>query len=507
MPGVTRYPTDPNSDEAKAVDELIAQERLKRQTAYEAAWKYYEGEHKPHLKPDGTQDDDNVTINKIGLIVDKGVSALVGHTEQGVVEGVTFDIVDRPGERGFRGAVRRLRRRVTDQPSPAQAYLDTVWAANKRSTLQHNLALNGGVCGHVFVQLVPEGVIDARTGQRLPRLVNLDPANVVVCWDASDYERVLWYRLEYGPEKQRVRKDMVRNEAIAGASGPGWTIFTFERTGEGASGQWQAKGQTAWAYDFAPIIDWQNLPNPNTYYGRNDIGRSGKINDALNAVASDYKRILKHHAGPKTIGLGIAADQVVPTSVDGFWAVQGVSKQDADVYNLEMQSDLAAALSFVQYLHRAIFDQARELDPGTVQDKLGDLTNFGLRVLFGDNLGKVGTKRMMHGEGYRQLNRAILALGGHDPAVEINAAWPDPLPVDHLQEAQAGEIDRRNGMSQWTYLERRGLDPEQERQRREEEQAAAAEAETVSRQGTLADLVEAMGRRRNGDREGPDGRA
>jgi hypothetical protein len=503
MPGVTRYPTDPNSDEAKALDEIIRVERLKLQTRYTAAWNYYDGEHKKHLKSDGTQEDDNVILNKIGLIVDKGVSSLVGHTEQGVVEGVAFDIVDQPGERGFRRTVRRLRR-ATTKPSPAQEYLDAVWKANRRSILQHNLAMNGSVCGHVFVQLVPDGVIDT-DGSRLPRLVNLDPANVVVCWDAIDYERVIFYRLEYGPEKQRVRKDIVRNDMGDGT--PGWTTYTYEREGDGTSGTWMAKGSEAWKYDFAPIIDWQNLPNPNAYYGRTDVGKAGNTNDALNAVASDYKRILKHHSAPKTIGLGIKAEQVVATSVDGFWAIEGVNKQEADVFNLEMQSDLSSALAYLQYLHRSIFDQARELDPGTVQDKLGDLTNFGLRVLFGDNLGKVGTKRMMHGDGFRRLNQAILTIGNFNAAVEINASWPDPLPVDHLQEAQAGEIDRRNGMSQWTYLERRGLDPEQEQQRRDDEQAAAQESETVNRQGALADIIEAMGRRNNSNGGTPDAQA
>ena len=36
--------------------------------------------------------------------------------------------------------------------------------------------------------------------------------------------------------------------------------------------------------------------------------------------------------------------------------------------------------------------------------------------------------------------------------------WPDALPVNQLEEAQALDVDRRHGASQISYLERRGYD-------------------------------------------------
>src|SRR5690606_25687824 len=150
---------------------------------------------------DGSGTDDNITINLVELLIDKGVSSLVGTNEQGTVEGVLFDIVDRPGEPGFRG------NGILD--NPAQDALDQIWTVNRRDILLHKAVMNAAVCGHAFLKVIPDGARDMDTGEKvLPRLVNLNPDIISVFWDESDYERVLWYRIEYGPEYARKRQDI-----------------------------------------------------------------------------------------------------------------------------------------------------------------------------------------------------------------------------------------------------------------------------------------------------------
>jgi hypothetical protein len=245
-----------------------------------------------------------------------------------------------------------------------------------------------------------------------------------------------------------------------------------------------------WEFPWPPIVEWKNLPKPHSYYGKSDVGSLGALNDGLNFVASNTQRILKHHAHPKTIGIGMKGGEVEETTVDGFWTVQA-PKSEADIFNLEMQSDLTSSLKFTQMLMRLVYDLSREISPGTVADRLGAITNFGLRVLFYDTLAKSGVKRLLMGEGLTRICRRILEIGGHDPKVKLNVNWPDPLPSDPLQQAQALSIDVEHGLSHTTYLERRGYDPEQEAQRHrvQPEELEGPKEEPL---GQIGDTLEGM---------------
>lgn len=498
MPGVTRYipPTDDGPD-LTDLEQLYETELRARQKAHREAWALYDGDHPKHLKPDGSGTDDNITINMVELLVDKGVSALVGTNDQGDIEGVTLDIVDEPGEPGYDGPadplVAGLRSETPRAPNPAQVALDRAWETNKRDVLLHNAVLNGGVCGHVFLKILPDGARDPRTGAKnQPRLVNLNPDIVSVFWDESDFERVLWYRIEYGPERGRKRQDIVRNVDEAGEDADGWTIHNYTQSAQRAG--WVRVGEpAAWEYEWPPIVDWQNLPNPNSYYGRNDIRQDGAVNASLNFLLSNTQRIIKHHAHPKTIIIGARVDEIKPVAgADRLWAIPN---ENAKALNLEMQSDLASSMDLVKMLRRFFFDAGREVDPSSVHDRLGDLTNFALRVLYTDTLAKGGSKRLLAGEGLRDLCRRLLDLLGFGYAHPITVTWPKAIPTDAQADAQALSIDRQHGLSRETYLEKRGYMPQQELERREMERQEQIEDARVQQQGTMADALEGIGRR------------
>ena len=275
---------------------------------------------------------------------------------------------------------------------------------------------------------------------------------------------MLWFRVQYGPEGSQVREDYVRAVGEDGSDTGQWLVYTYTRTAQQAN--WTLRGDDAvvWEYAWPPIISWQNLPMPNTYYGRDDLGKLTGLNDAVNFTLSNMMRIIKHHAHPKTIIIGANAE-IQPSGVDRLWVIRD---PDAKVFQLEMQSDLSSSLAFSSTLRRAFFDSGRELDPASVQDRLGDLTNFALRVLYTDTLNKTGTKRLLYEPGLKRVCRAILALGGFAP-MPISVVWPDPLPQSEIEQAQALQMDAQMGLSQETYLTRRGYDAEQEAARKLEE--------------------------------------
>lgn len=118
-------------------------------------------------------------------------------------------------------------------------------------------------------------------------------------------------------------------------------------------GGWRVVPETEvrWGYEWPPILDWKNLPNPHQYYGLSDL-EMADLNDAVNFIASNTGRIIKVHAHPKTIGVGVLGKDVQETSVDSFWTIPNA---DAKVYNLEMQSELRSSLEFFQLLLHAAF--------------------------------------------------------------------------------------------------------------------------------------------------------
>lgn len=494
--GTTYYYADDMSSAAQAFEQRYQAELRERRTAYARRWAYYYGQHDKHLAPDGSATDDNVIINLCELLIDKGVSALMGTSDQGMIEGPKFELVKPEPMPGMMPAMLRQMREtmgsmmngmmgMDNASDPADEWLEQVWEANLKPILLHDLSTNGGVCGTWYVKILPDALPDGS-----PRLVNLNPANVTPVWDEADIDRVLWYRIEFGNEKLsprdkgRTRQDIVRSVNEDGSDAGGWRIIDYSEKPNGVG--WVLKNEQAWTREWPPIIESKNLPRPNDHYGLDDLRSSLRVNDSLNFVLSNTQRIIKYHADPKTVATGIEDDGLTASGIGSLWTT---ANADAKVYNLEMQSDLSSSLNFANLLRRAFFDGGREVDSSTIQDKLGQVTNFGLRVLYRDALEKVGTKRLLYGHALQQLCQHLLELGGFGTDNKIKVSWSDPLPSDPLQTAQALQIDRNNGLSKTTYLERRNYDAEQEAENRQLEGSEQVFTDTVQRQGALVDRM------------------
>lgn len=166
----------------------------------------------------------------------------------------------------------------------------------------------------------------------------------------------------------------------------------------------------------------------------------------------------------------MSANQLQETAVDAFWTIPSES---ARVFNLEMQSDLGGAMGFMNFLRGAFFSEHSAVDIDSLKDKLGQLTNFALRVLFYDALLKLGLKRGLYEAGLVALSqRGLDMLGwGNDQTVTVD--WGDPLPFNTLEEIN--EIEKEIGLgllSKQTATEIRGRDWKTEQKRKEEESAA-----------------------------------
>lgn len=442
MPAAQRYVTPDQSDrttEYRLLEEAHAREYDDRAKIFARHWEYYKGNLPEPLKLERDGYNDNVILAKIDQLADKCVSFLFG-------DGVTFNADP-----------------TSTEDDPTDQAIAELWQANRGNLLLHKLGLNGAIAGHVAVRIEP------REGD-YPRIVAINPAHLSVFWDETDMERVLWYRLQYRYQNGSGKRVDYVNGSALGGSPEQWIEYPY--TIDAQSAQWRPDGGARLLpWPWCPIVDWQNMPIPIDYYGADDVSKALRLNDALNFVASDYTRILKHHGHPRTIGIGMDAADVVASEVGGFWTVNKPATE-ASVFNLEMASDLAAARELMAVLNAEIWQSGRMIDPQTLKDKVGDLTNFGLRVLYVDVLRKTETKRLLYAEGLEAINQRCLELMGKAAPAQIAVVWPDVLPTNEVErstaviaELGAGIIDKQ------TSRDLLGLDNEQIEERLEEEKS------------------------------------
>lgn len=410
----------------------LSKAHQQRQALFGEYWKYYRGRHTKHLKVRPNTPDDNVILNYSKRVVNKSVQFLFGQPLQFEIDG-------------------------EDDRSDRELFLDAVWGNDEtKMQLLQTVAVNGSVCGQAFLRLHPP----AQMGD-LPRIVNLDPLLVDVLTNDDDVEQVQSYRIVWkvGDEWRRHRIDLLESGQ--------WSI-TEEVNRRNQI--WQMVNEELWPWTFPPIVHCQNQPLPNSFWGMSDL-EDADVNDAINFAASNINRILRFHAHPKTIGTGFDARQLENTAVEEFWTIQNT---DARVFNLEMDSDLGSAYAFMQELKQAYSKVTGipDLDPSQVN--VGALSGFALKILYGDLLELTSVKRNTYGAMLIEANKRILEMSGYGADNEISLQWASPLPESDSEEAATLNIDRQNGLSAETYLERRGYNIERETERLQDEAAGQA---------------------------------
>jgi len=143
---------------------------------------------------------------------------------------------------------------------------------------------------------------------------------------------------------------------------------------------------------------------------------------------------------------------------------------------LQPSGDLGSSRQFANDLRRDMFDIAATVDADTVKDKVGALTNFGLRVLFKNELAKNATKQLLYGELLSQVNNRLLQINGFsseqaDPGKVI---FGDALPTNDTEAIQVLIQEKDLGIiSLQTAAKARGYDWEEEQKRLADEKQAA----------------------------------
>ena len=421
------------------LEPLLGREAVQRASEASVKRNYRRGQHKAPIK----SADDAIVVNFIGLLVDRSVAMLFGKDPD-------FNL---PGE----------------SDAPAQVYIDAVWNANRKMQLLKRAAVFGAETGTCYMKILPDGAVD-KNGALVPRLVVLDPATVTMDALPEDIDTIIRYTIAYTITDPITGKDKTTKQVFEHDVETGYWNITYSESING--GKWTVTNEQVWEWDFAPIVHWHNLPDVGSVYGRPDITDDLiDLQDKINFVSSNTAKIIKYHAYPKTWARGFQNTGKIAWGVDEMVTT---SDPNALIQNLEMQSDLSSSLNFIRYLRQALFDVSRAVDIDSLSDKLGSLTNFGLRVLYQDALGKLEEKRGLYGEAIVQINHRLLELAGAPDTDGGEVEWPDVMPENENEIAMAVKSDLELGLvSKQTASGKRGYTWEDEELRMADERVAS----------------------------------
>ncbi|RMG77090.1 MAG: phage portal protein [Chloroflexi bacterium] len=374
--------------------------------------KYYQGKHKAHFK----NSEDNVVINLCRIVVDAIVDFLMPQMPKIVIndDGIVEE---------------------------AEAYLENIWVENGGANFLRRLAQIGSIYGHVFVRVwfKDDGKVN---------LYPIQPQNVIVFYDPDDHE-VLWYEQRWSSKergkKVEYRQDIVRQDGI-------WLIHVYKRN-KGV-GQWEKVETQEWRYPISPLVDWAHLQAVDRYTGESEL-RHAELNDQINAVASDIKAILRHHASPRVVGFGFQTGEVQETAINGLWTIPN---PDARVEVLQGVPQLDAAQKFYDTLVQSFLSESKVvLLPSDIR-QFSNVTNLGIRATYLQMLSKIEVLRRNYERGIRQICR-LIGLVNLGTDLDVQVLWADALPTNMIEQLTL--IERQIGlglMSRQTASKILGLD-------------------------------------------------
>lgn len=365
---------------------------------------YYQGNQKKPLKVTHGKADDNVLLNFTGLAVERSVSMLFGG-------GCDFAF--------------------QDETSPQAETLRKIWDVNKKDTFLHEVGMDGAIYGTPYIRTDPLAIQDPYTGEQYTELVLLDPELMKIEVDPRNIKQVMKYIMQYKVGDNVYREEYSPNtDPSETQTEPTWKVEYFESKG----GAWRLVNTIEWPHTFPPILHGKNLPSVHSVYGISDIDDIIGVQDSVNFVASNIRKIIRNQAHKKLWGKGFSAEALQMGSDD----MPILPNENAEINEIDSSADLTSSENHFATMRQSLFDIARVVDISSIKDKIGALTNFGLRVLYSDALSKNATKRLMYDDFLSELNRRLLALEGYTgeemrpPRIE----WGADLPQDEAEDAK-----------------------------------------------------------------------
>lgn len=392
-----------------------------RLNRYAAAWAWYLGHHWSYRREQG---EPQLSFNYVRAFCDYITNFCFGH-------GVSFEVPDQN-----RGVTPYILQRAWEIDNPKGKIL---WEMGQL----------GGVTGDCFVKIAYEAPYADPTGLVRPgriRILPLNPASCFPEFHPHDRTRLLRFKLKYrfwGTSIEGTRQVYTYTE-----------LMTDEMIEEYINDE--LIDQRPNPLGRIPVVHIANVPVSASPWGLSDIYDIIPLNREFNEKMTEISDIINYHAAPVTIITGAKASQLErgPKKV---WA--GLPK-DAQVFNLEMQSQLATPMAYVETIKRAMHEMTGVPETALGQSQpISNTSGVALSIQFQPLMNRRAMKILQYSQGLEQINELIILtaavfepqllvmdvtntvpeaeylpeLDPRDPITyRSTVVWQDPLPVDKL---------------------------------------------------------------------------
>lgn len=377
----------------------------RRQRHLYRAYKAYAGATEPAFR--GDPNDDSVRLSWPRLIVDKGVNWLFGkdlHIELG--SGSTDD----------------------------EEWLNTAWPMDRRMVQLQKLAINGGISGHVFAKLV------SVAGSEFPKLVILDPLTVTATFNPDDIEETMGYKIQYSAISPDTGKPILFVQRHQRNEGGTWTIT--DTTEDAGSGRILTSRAYEWPFSFPQIVECQNLPAANEYWGEADLNFEVlELCETIEEIASHTNKMVRIYANPILWVAGLSGDAAGELDLTPGGVVL-LPDADMRLNQVEPKADVAGSLNtytrFIDDLHS--FTHIPKIATDATQgQQIGRASGSAMRYHYTPIIERTEMKRRTYGSFISEVVRRMFAVAGKSLPRAPHLMWAEmvPDPMADIQRAQA----------------------------------------------------------------------
>lgn len=402
-------------------EDLTAEElqRVKKEMTY---WKFYKGKQWAKERIEGEAQN---TTNYCRAFVDKGVSFLMG--------------------KGFNIDTKPEAREIT------KPLLDEVWEDNSKYLTGLDLAQAGGVTGNTFVKVAVERFDEKEFPTKAEiypngriRIIVLPSYSVFPKWHPHDKDRMVSCKIMYPIMEEVDQPDgTVKREQI-------WykEVITRDKIVEYYGEKKVNERENS--LNEIPVVRIKNLPMASNPLGQSDLADIVPLQRELNLKTTDVSDIINYHAAPITIIKGAKASNLEK----GSRKIWGGLPKDADVFNLELETDLKAAMDYIEMLKNSMFELGNMPEDafGSSETKVSNTSGVALHIKNQPLMEQTKVKQATYGEGIKEINRLIIKYAEmiEHPSFDIEAweglnprqkywsetEFENPLPKDELINMQ-----------------------------------------------------------------------
>lgn len=323
-------------------------------------------------------------------------------------------------------------------------YLENIWAYNNKALLFYETAHVGSLFGDSFLWITRDS-FGIPTAKLIPALF------VMPRFHPEDQTKLLYAIIEYPLH-------------VPGESAPKRITLVIDsmKTAKYVDG-----GLVGYEYHYlgeVPLVHFKNQNFPGFNMGKSDLFGIPELQVELNNVLTDIADTVAYHSSPLTLAYGVQPEELErgPTKLIGGLPAE------AKVENLEMKTELTAALAHAKNLKRIMHQigAAPEIAFGSVDElRFSNSSGLAIKMLYQPMVDVLTVKHLTYGNGLQQCNRLFLLMGAQDRRFVIpfevmkretflhtDISFPDPLPRDEVTYTQNQLLEYKEGVLTFSQL-------------------------------------------------------